>query len=349
MSWLLEALKMLVRIFADVEVELPDGNAVDVNLVKNWFFVDRNTRNSYWTFELFQVLGAFAVWGHGRTVVALESFHGAVKIRQVGASIVVVVTWAISYFFGNWPKLFLKVCLNLAHEWVVIDQSATSLLLGLCLQEGRVLLGREAVLIGRVELACICRFFLVLKRGLWTWWLQVKANFGVELLFEGLHRSLFCALVFLDAGLWLSILFARRSSPLFGAFQVINLGLWHLEFLELVFNLRNVFALEVLVESVFDLADSSPEEQVHFWNLGPPGAYFLMHLEDEEVFFLSPLSSNNGRVNHVVPPFSALSAKTTRKKSSDDDPVLGSKLVDLGPQNVIFFLGPLGTADLCLE
>ena len=55
-----------------------------------------------------------------------------------------------------------------------------------------------------------------------------------------------------------------------------------------------------------------------------------MHVKNELVFFPGPLSSDNGWVKDVVPPLSALAAKSAGEIPSDDHPVLGAKLVDLG-------------------
>ena len=96
-----------------------------------------------------------------------------------------------------------------------------------------------------------------------------------------------------------------------------------------------------MVESVLDLTDSSAEEGFHFGDLAPLGSNLLVHVKNELIFFLGPLPSNNGWVKDVVPPFTALAAKSTWEVSGDDHPVLGAKLVDLGSKKLILLGSPL--------
>lgn len=45
----------------------------------------------------------------------------------------------------------------------------------------------------------------------------------------------------------------------------------------LILNLCNVFVFKVLVEPVFDLADSSPKQRLHLGDLRPLRANFVVH------------------------------------------------------------------------
>lgn len=66
-----------------------------------------------------------------------------------------------------------------------------------------------------------------------------------------------------------------------------------------------------------------------------------MHLKNELVLLRGPLSPDNRGINDVMPPFAALSAKSPREISRNDNPVLGSVVVDLLSEDPILFLGPL--------
>ena len=117
-----------------------------------------------------------------------------------------------------------------------------------------------------------------------------------------------------------------------------------------VFYLWNIFALKILVVSIFDLTDSTANQGVHFGYLWPFGANAVEHHEDELIFFTGPFSSNDGRVDHIVPPLTALAAESSRQVSSDHHPVLGTVLLHLLFEDVVFVAGPLGAAaDLGLQ
>lgn len=108
-----------------------------------------------------------------------------------------------------------------------------------------------------------------------------------------------------------------------------------------ILNLTNIFIFQILVESVFDLTNSSSKQWLHFAYLAPFGAYFVVHLEDERVFFGGPLAANDRRVNDVVPTLTTLTAKATWEIPSYYNPVLGAIVFNLLPEYPVFFLGPL--------
>ena len=75
-------------------------------------------------------------------------------------------------------------------------------------------------------------------------------------------------------------------------------------------DISQVFALETLVKSVLNLRYSSSQKWFHFAELSPFRTYFGLHFDDEEVFFPGPLSSDNLWVEHIVPSFTTLAAKS---------------------------------------
>ena len=72
----------------------------------------------------------------------------------------------------------------------------------------------------------------------------------------------------------------------------------------------------------------------------------MKHFKNEFIFFSCPFSSNNGRIDYVMPPLTALSSKSTRQKASYYYPVLCSKLVNSFFESLIFLFGPLCAAYL---
>lgn len=74
-----------------------------------------------------------------------------------------------------------------------------------------------------------------------------------------------------------------------------------------------------------------------------------MHLKDELVFLHRPVPTDDRWVDHVVPPFAALSAQPSRQKSSNYDPVLCSEFFNLGFENGVLFCCPLRTRQLRLN
>lgn len=66
-----------------------------------------------------------------------------------------------------------------------------------------------------------------------------------------------------------------------------------------------------------------------------------VHLDYELVLFLGPFSAHDFWVEHVVPPFSALTTEAAVKEPSNNDPVLRSELLDFLNKQFILLLGPL--------
>ena len=75
-----------------------------------------------------------------------------------------------------------------------------------------------------------------------------------------------------------------------------------------------------------------------------------MHLQNELIFFRRPFSPDNGWIDDVMPPFSALPSKSSRQVSGNDEPILSAIVADLLLKDPVLFLGPLiARADLlCL-
>ena len=105
-----------------------------------------------------------------------------------------------------------------------------------------------------------------------------------------------------------------------------------------------VLSFQVLVESVFDLAHGPSKKWLHFGDLAPLRSDTLVHFKDELIFFFGPLSSNDRWIENIMPPFAALAAKSTGKVPGNDDPVLGSKLINLGTKKLVLLRGPLITS-----
>jgi hypothetical protein len=71
-----------------------------------------------------------------------------------------------------------------------------------------------------------------------------------------------------------------------------------------------------------------------------------VHFQDEDVFFLCPLTPDDTRIDDVVPSLAALPTKSSREKSRNNNPVLSAEHFNFLFQNYVFFRGPLSTADL---
>lgn len=111
----------------------------------------------------------------------------------------------------------------------------------------------------------------------------------------------------------------------------------------LVLYLSNVFVFQILVETVFDLADSPSKQRLHFGYLRPLWSDLVMHHQNESIFFWSPLPPHDWGVYDVVPPLPALAAEASWESARNDHPVLGTELLHLLAKYPIFLLGPLST------
>ena len=98
---------------------------------------------------------------------------------------------------------------------------------------------------------------------------------------------------------------------------------------------------------VLNVVISAPRQVL--CNLRPTVAKFFMSLDDEHIFFLSPLVLLDVRVQVVVPsvliinkwlPFPALLADSSRESCGDLTPVHGSIFPHHCHQCVVLFLGP---------
>jgi hypothetical protein len=109
-----------------------------------------------------------------------------------------------------------------------------------------------------------------------------------------------------------------------------------------VLDKSHVLVFQILIEPVFDLTDGASKQGFHLGDLAPLRPNLVVHHEDEGVFLRGPLPSNDGGVDDVVPPLAALAAEASGEESGNDDPVLGAVLLDLGPEDPVLLLGPLG-------
>ena len=66
-----------------------------------------------------------------------------------------------------------------------------------------------------------------------------------------------------------------------------------------------------------------------------------VHLDQELVFFSSPLSPHDAGVEHIVPSLPALAPKSPWKKLCNDNPVLGAKLMNLLSEELVLLRRPL--------
>ena len=113
-----------------------------------------------------------------------------------------------------------------------------------------------------------------------------------------------------------------------------------------IYNLGNIFVLKVLVVSVFDLCDSSALERAHFADGRPLLPELALHRKNELVLLLGPLSADDRRIEHVVPPLATLAAKTPRQVVGNDNPVGCAVDEDFLFQDCVFLFGPGGNERL---
>jgi len=74
----------------------------------------------------------------------------------------------------------------------------------------------------------------------------------------------------------------------------------------------------------------------------------MVLFKDEQIFFSSPLSSNDGWVENVVPSLSALAAQSTWQVFGNDHPALGAVFLDFGFEDLILIWSPLAAnEDMC--
>ena len=66
-----------------------------------------------------------------------------------------------------------------------------------------------------------------------------------------------------------------------------------------------------------------------------------MLFKDEQIFFSSPLSPNDGWVENIVPSLSALAAQPTWQVFGNDHPVLSAVFFDFGFEDIILSRCPL--------
>ena len=74
----------------------------------------------------------------------------------------------------------------------------------------------------------------------------------------------------------------------------------------------------------------------------------IEHIQDELVFFGRPISSNDRRINDIVPSFPALAAEPAGQIARNYDPILGPILQHFLFEYIIFGFSPLSTT-ACLS
>ena len=90
-----------------------------------------------------------------------------------------------------------------------------------------------------------------------------------------------------------------------------NRGSLHL-LINNILDLVDVFAFQILIEPILDLADSPANQRTHFRDLRPLRANLVEHLQNELVLLAYPVPPNDIRIEHVVPSLAALATQAAR-------------------------------------
>lgn len=102
----------------------------------------------------------------------------------------------------------------------------------------------------------------------------------------------------------------------------------------------DVLAFQVLVESILDLGDRSAQQRLHLRDLRPFRADLCVHFDDKLIFLARPFPPHDARIENVVPSLAALATKSSRQMLGNNDPVLGTELLNLLLEDLVLLGGP---------